>query len=261
MFQTWSTITIDSKEIEQNKKRINEIVEGRYSALIIKNFYDVNSCKAIIQRINSKIQNSDYKTKKIGVSLISYINQKKDYFLQAEAIRKTLQEIFFGLEDPRKKIHHLLGEFFPSKDISVAIEEGKKYACGVIRFHESGDLTSIHRDNVRFEAKNFDVSKFPIQLSSVLYIQQSEKGGDLVLYKKAWKKSHERFRNIEFGYKREVVADSTIHTKIKPNQGDLVIINPNFYHEILPVKGSKRRITLGLFFAFSNYGKKIMTWS
>lgn len=260
MSQTWSPITIDHKEIQKNAKRINEIVEGRFSVLIIKNFYDVNSCKIIINRINSIIGKQGH-VKKIGVSLVSHINRKADYFLHAENNRKTLQDIFFGLEDPRKKIHSLLENFFPNKEITIAEENGKKYACGVIRLHGLGDSASIHRDNVSYEAKNFDVSKFPIQLSTVLYFQQSEKGGELVLYRKHWKKSDERFRNIEFGYKRDVVEKSTQYVKIKPDQGDLIIINPNYYHQILPVKGSKRRITLGLFLAFSKYGKKIVTWS
>lgn len=260
MLQTWPSITINHKEIQQNKIKLNKIIEGEFSVLIIKNFYDVNSCNTVIQRINSNTENQEC-VKKIGVSLVSHINKKTEYFIEADKVRRTLREIFLGLEDPRKKIHKIMSEFFPDKEISIAKENGKKYACGVIRLHGLGDSASIHRDNVSYEAKNFDVSKFPIQLSTVLYFQQSEKGGELVLYRKPWKKSDERFRNIEFGYKRDVVEKSTQYVKIKPDQGDLIIINPNYYHQILPVKGSKRRITLGLFLAFSKYGKKIVTWS
>ena len=262
MSQIWSTITINNKDIEQNKKCLNEIIKGRSSALIIKNFYDLNSCKTIIQRVNTKKFNKkDHVAKKIGVSLASYVNRKSDYFIQADNIRKTLREIFSGLEDPRKKVHNLLGEFFPNKEITIAKENEKKYACGVIRLHGLGDFAPIHRDNVVFEAKNFDVAKFSTQLSTILYIQQSEEGGELVLYKKPWKKSDEKFRNIEFGYSDKVITDSTQHVIIKPNPGDLVIINPLYYHEILPVRDNKKRITLGLFLAFSNYGKKVVTWS
>ena len=108
--------------------------------------------------------------------------------------------------------------------------------------------------------KGFDISKFSIQLSTVLYIQQSQKGGELVLHKKSWKKSDEKFRNIDFGYSRDVILDCNESVKIKPNQGDLIIINPIYYHEILPVKANKR-ITLGLFLAFSKHGEKVVTWS
>ena len=47
--------------------------------------------------------------------------------------------------------------------------------------NELGDFAPIHRDNASYEAKGFDISKFSIQLSTVLYIQQSQKGGELVL--------------------------------------------------------------------------------
>ncbi len=260
MLQTWPSIIIDYKKIQQSNIRLNEIIAGEYSVLIIRNFYDIDSCNKIIQRINSNVRNQDH-VRKIGISLVSHINRKAEYFIQADKVRRTLRELFFGLEDPRKKIHNLLGKFFPNKEIIIAEENGKKYACGVIRIHGLGDSASLHRDNVSYEAKNFDVSKFPIQLSAVLYFQQSEKGGELVLYKKPWEKSDERFRNIEFGYKRDVIADSAEYLKIKPKQGDLIIINPKYYHEILAVKGSKKRMTLGLFLAFSKYGKKVVTWS
>lgn len=257
----WNPIEIDCKEIGQNENIIEKIIAGESPALIIRNFYNNDSCRTISKRIETKTFENNEKMKKIGVSLVSFISRKGEYFVQADALRKTVRQVFSGLEDPRKKIHKTLQVLFPEKQVTIAVENGKKYACGVIRLHGLGDSASIHRDNASYEAKNFDISKFSIQLSMVLYIQQSEKGGELVLYKKAWEKSDEKFRNIEFGYKRDVVANSTHHVKIKPNQGDLVIINPNYYHEILPVKGSKRRITLGLFLSFSKYGKKFMTWS
>jgi len=256
----WNPIEIEYKEISQNKKTLEKIIMGESPALIIRNFYNKNSCKTIAQRIKTKTFEKNEKMKKIGVSLVSFIPRKTEYFFQADALRKTIRQVFSGLEDPRKKIHKTLEEFFPEKQVTIAVENGKKYACGVIRLYESGDFAPIHRDNVSFEARSFDVSKFPIQLSTVLYIQQSQKGGELVLYKKPWKKSDEKFRNIEFGYSEDVISDCNQSVRIKPNQGDLVIINPIYYHEILPVLAN-RRITLGLFLAFSKHGEKVVTWS
>jgi hypothetical protein len=255
----WNPIEIDHKEIEQNYKSIDKIISGQSSALIIRNFYNADSCKTISKRIETK-SFENQKMKKIGVSLVSFISKKTEYFIQADALRKTVRQVFSGLEDPRKKIHSTLQVFFPEKKVTIAAEDGKKYACGVIRLHELGDFAPIHRDSARYEAKSFDVSKFPIQLSTVLYIQQSQKGGELVLHKKSWKKSDEKFRNIEFGYSKDVISDCNQSVKIKPNQGDLVIINPIYYHEILPVRAN-RRITLGLFLAFSKHGEEVVTWS
>ena len=260
---SWKTIEIDYHDLKNNKKDLEKIIDGNAPALIIRNFYDIDSCKTIVNRIKdvSFFDHESGMIKKIGTFLLGYLNKKSDYFLEAEKSRQTLRDIFEGIEDPRKKIHKLLSELFPTKEIEVATEEEKKYACGVIRFHEKGDFASIHRDNVRFEARNFAVAKFPNQLSSVLYLQQSEKGGELVIHKQSWKKSDEQFRNIGFGYSQDVVFQCEESVKIKPNQGDLVIINPIYYHEILPITGKSRRITLGLFMAFSKYGHKVVTWS
>ena len=256
----WDPIEIEYKEINQNEKTLDNIITGKSPALVIRNFYNNDSCDTVVQRIEKKSFENNEKMKKIGVSLVSFVSRKTEYFLQADTVRKTMREIFLGLEDPRKKIHKILQEFFPEKHVTIAVENGKKYACGVIRIHELGDFAPIHRDSVRFEARSFDVSKFPIQLSTVLYIQQSREGGELVLHKKSWKKSDEKFRNINFGYLEDVISDCNQSVKIRPNQGDLVIINPIYYHEILPVKAN-RRITLGLFLAFSKHGQKVVTWS
>lgn len=256
----WNTIEIEYKDIAQSKNALEKIITGDSPALLIRNFYNNDSCKTVSQRIETRTLENNEKIKKIGVSLVSFISRKAEYFSQADALRKAVREVFSGLEDPRKKIHKTLQVFFPEKQVTIAVENGKKYACGVIRLHELGDFAPIHRDNASFEARNFDVSKFPIQLSTVLYIQPSQKGGELVLHKKSWKKSDEKFRNIDFGYSEDVISDCSQSVKIKPNQGDLVIINPIYYHEILPVRAN-RRITLGLFLAFSKQGEKVVTWS
>ena len=262
MEEKWIPIEFDYKNLNENKEKISEIIEGKKPALIVRNFYGPELCKIAVNRTKKYSNNKNQKNfKKIGVSLLSFLTQKSDYFSQADAARKTLRSIFDGIEDPRKKVHKLLSEIFPEKNVSVAYENEKKYACGVIRMHDFGEYANVHRDFVKFEAPNFGVSKLSNQLSSVLYLQQSEKGGELVIYKKTWKKSDEKFREIDFGYSRNVLGDCQNAVKIKPKQGDLIIINPVHFHEILPVKGKKRRVTLGLFLGFSNYGNSILTWS
>lgn len=263
MEKKWIPIGFDYKEIQKNKHRISEIINGKKPVLIIRNFYTVNQCKliAIQSQRFLRFNQKDKIHKKIGTSLLSFLTSKSEYFKDADDSREVFRTIFEKIEDPRKKIHKLLSEFYPNKNIQVASEEQKKYACGVIRIHEFDDYAPIHRDCVSFEDPHFQVSKFINQLSTVLYLQQSDKGGDLVIYKKAWQKSDEKFRNIDFGYSRNVLKGCKESVKIKPSKGDLIIINPKYYHEILPIKSKKKRITLGLFLAFSDYTSHIVTWS
>lgn len=263
MKKEWVPLEFDYKDLKKNQNKLSEIIEGTKPALIIRNFYDVGLCQIVAKNTKDLLSFTDEKQihKKIGISLLSFLTHKSDYFHQAKSSRKTLRKIFEKIEDPRKKIHRLLSEFYPNKNVKVATEGEKKYACGVIRVHELGDHAQVHRDYVRFEAPNFNVSRLYNQLSTVLYLQQTERGGDLVIYKKSWKKSDERFRQISFGYSRRVLEGCNESVQIKPRPGDLIIINPIYFHEILPVKGQKKRITLGLFLAFSDYSNHILTWS
>ena len=59
----------------------------------------------------------------------------------------------------------------------------------------------------------------------------------------------EKFREIEFGYKNTLKNDIEVDT-IKSRVGDLVILNPNYLHEVTKIQGKSDRITLGMFFEF-----------
>lgn len=261
MTKNWEPIQCEYGDVE--KSNISKLIDGTIPALIVRDFYDKKMCQIAVRRTQrySNFNMEKHFLKKIGVSLISYVTKKSEYFANAEAARGKIRNIFEGMEDPRKKIHKFLSEVYPQKSVRIAVENEKKYACGVIRIHDVGDFAQIHRDSVKYEAPNFEVSKISHQLSSVLYLQQSETGGELKIYKKIWKKSDERFREIEFGYSKEVLEGCSNYIKIKPNQGDLILINPIYFHEILPVRGKKKRVTLGLFLGFADYRNSILTWS
>ena len=70
----------------------------------------------------------------------------------------------------------------------------------------------------------------------------------MVIYRKIWKHSDEKYRTPYFGYSEKVVHDIE-SIKIKPETGDIVIITPIHYHAISKIKGKKYRISKGFFFA------------
>ena len=61
----------------------------------------------------------------------------------------------------------------------------------------------------------------------------------------------EKYRSPYFGYSEKVVHDIT-SIKIKPEIGDVIIINPIHYHTISKIKGKHDRISTGFFFAPTN---------
>ena len=164
--------------------------------------------------------------------------------------KKANQEILkiFGKEEkPDEKINEAICRISRLEKIDLASEDQQDYSLGIIRIWEDGDFGPLHRDNANFEVPDFKISKYQNQISCVLHLQTPEKGGELIVYKQRWQKLDEKFREIGFGYKRNVLNVSE-NAVIVPNQGDLMIFNPKFFHEILPTKGGTKRLTFGYFY-------------
>ena len=257
----WEPLTVyksDWKKIDYNP-----LISGETPAIIFKHFYDKDYCKSITKKIldipAAKFQNG--KLTHIGPFLMSYATKKRDYFEQAQATRSKFDLIFGDKQIPTTRIFKMLKMVFPESEISLAKESGKDFSPFVIRIHESGKSIPIHKDHVGYEGKEYCISNIDNQLSCVLHLQESETGGDLIIYKKNWTKADEKFRNVDFGYSSELV-NSEKSCKIKNvEQGDLVLINPIQFHEVTKIQGTSSRITLGMFLGFSNSTRKIISWA
>ena len=240
---------------------LNLIKSGQIPALIFKNFYPHESCDKVSNRVEEYYSENKFGDKKIGASLVSLRNDKGRYFKMADSNRTIIRSIFHGIQDPRKKIHSEIKKIAKIESIDIAKECSSRYACGVIRIHNKESKSSLHRDNVNFEAPNFIVSKLENQVSFVLPFQSSSKGGELEIFHQSWEPKDEKFRRIDFGYYDDVIMPNTESVSIKPTKGDLIIINPNFYHRIKPVLGGRLRITLNMFGGFIPGKNEILTWS
>ena len=74
-----------------------------------------------------------------------------------------------------------------------------------------------------------------------------------------WNKEDECMREPDFGYSASLIED-VYKTKILPIEGNMILLNPKFYHQIESVSGTKSRISIGFFFgeSFKNY---LFSWS
>ena len=145
----------------------------------------------------------------------------------------------------QQKISKLFG-----KKIYTATENENAYSDAVIRIHGNDDSVHLHRDNSNFEMSEYNVSRFKNQLSAILYVQSPDVGGELTIFHKMWSKKDEIMREPEFGYSSDLIK-GVYQTKIRPIAGNMVILNPKFYHQIESISGLKSRITLTFFFGES----------
>ena len=246
MKDSWAPIYLDKNE---KFEFIDELITGKIPALILKKAFSLNLCKKISEKILdfNHISSGPGIDKKIGESLNSFINQKDIYFEKTKFVDNKLEEYFLHIEDPRVSMQYLLSLIF-AKNTILAKENNSNYSKGVFRFHDSNESFNVHRDSAHYEATDYSVSNFPLQFSAVLHLQQAECGGELILYRKIWEKDDEKYRSPYFGYSENVI-NKIESIKIKPETGDIVIINPIHYHKISKIKGKYDRISVGFFFA------------
>ena len=253
------------KKSEFNKVKIDNLLSGDIPAIIIQNFYNTKDCQLIVDRINDHTVNNfqNGKLNHIGPFLMAYKTKKEKYFKDAKGAKNTFEEIFNGMENPLTIIQNMINTTMPYYSLFLATDlQGNDYSPYVIRIHGKGKLISIHRDNVQHEGKEFHVSRIDQQLSCVLHLQESEHGGELVIYKKQWKVKDEKFRNIDFGYSSDVIPSSSESCIVlKLETGDLVIINPNHYHEVKEITGEIPRVSLGMFLGFFKKEDKMLAWA
>lgn len=219
-------------------------------------------CQIIVDKI-VKHKTNDFqngKLKHIGPFLMSYTTKKEEYFEASKKARKIFESIFYGIEKPTNQINQIIHHSLP--DYSIANTEFEEdYSPFIIRIHEKGKSVSLHKDDIRYEGKNYTVHNVDHQLSCILHLQESEKGGEFVIYNQKWKKSDEKYRNIDFGYSSGLIASSRSCKICNVKSGDLVIINPNYYHEVKKIEGKIPRITLGMFLGIYKKENKILTWA
>jgi len=255
----WNSIITTNNQIKNED--IKKIIDGKNSSLIIKKFLKKEDCEKIIQKISSMdIERDSKKFNHIGPFLMNYTTKKEKYFENAEKANKTFKKIFLNIENPVNKIKTTISKIFPNYEISEIKENQKKYALCTIRRHGKGKSIPLHKDNVSYEGAEYEISKINTQLSCILHLQETEKGGSLSIYNKQWERSFEKYREIEFGY-NPIIKEKTLVDTIESKLGDLIIINPNFLHEVNKIKGNSDRVTLGMFLGIENKTKKIFFWA
>ena len=256
----WNPLILDFPKLTH--LHVSSLLSGDIPAMVIRNFYDKKDCQIIVDNI-AKHKLSDFqngKLRHIGPFLMSYATKNEEYFEAVRKARKIFDSIFYGMEKPTFQIHQILSHALPGYSIANAKFQ-ENYSPFIIRIHEKGKSVSLHKDDIKYEGKNYAVHNVDHQLSCILHLQEPEKGGELVIYDQKWKKSDERYRDIDFGYSSDLISSSRSCEICNIKSGDLVMINPNYYHEVKKINGEIPRITLGMFLGIYKKEHKVVSWS
>ena len=270
---SWPIAVTTTATIEKDFPNIlQELVDLKWSAVVIKNFYPIAYCQEICRRINNDSDNlvtvKEYSNadgnkvslRYIGPGLGQYVSDPATYFNETKIAYPKFNTLYNGIPDPRKMVRDQLGKLLPDKQVIIAKEKDRECLDSVVRIMVDGDMSALHRDSAMNYFKGWQISRYPTQFSALVCFQMAESGGELTVYKKRWQPKDDLAQEEGVtGYPNSLVSDAESST-ITPEEGDLYIFHPEIYHDINPMQGNKQRITQGIFFAISKEDKVAVSW-
>ncbi len=257
MFQS-TTVT------DLNHQHILNVISGNAFGLHIKGF----ASSEIIQRAKESLYPHqqqtllDNKTEyvRVGKAFIEVKNDtdREEYHQVALNNIQFIRQSFKPFASPIDELRLLLDEVWPAGARLLQID-GKKCFVGVCRFQRTGVDLIPHTDNL---TRNAPPQQQPLlkQLSANIYLEIPEQGGELEMWN--IEPSEEEYRQLQgekgYGLDRHILPPPA--AVIKPEPGDLILLNPRFIHAVRPSEQSNR-VTLSSFVGYFGEDQPLAYWS
>ena len=262
---SWSMKKIDAAQGE-NPSALNDLINQKSAIIVLKNLLDasfIEQLKNRVQACRAHIETRHYVNgalTTLGPYLAKYLHSTEEYFARANDVDMLKDAHYDYIQHIQAQLKRSLG----LDSLQVAKQpNGQLYAPGIVRFHTDGVANPLHNDNIMRDAASTDLvlKELKVQLSCIVCIQECDQGGELVHYKKRWEPADELYKIVDgLGYEEELV-DQVERSVFKPETGDVYLIDPTHYHEILRV-GGQDRLTLGFFIGFFDKNlKNGVVWS
>lgn len=198
------------------------------------------------------------------------------YFLSSLKFWRGFEEDF-GV-DFENKLQTILGKMVKGRSIEppLGIDEIGIYppaSFRVLNPAEKGFLNVhcgnyFHKEFSQFYSHIEKSMNVKDQLSYFVMLQDSEIGGELILYDIDWSEAEIRLdggRIIKTKKGKLLELENPVKVKrqiVAPKPGDMIVFaGGQIWHKVQAVGGSKERITLGGFLSLSHDGKSLFTWT
>jgi hypothetical protein len=225
---------------------LRSVVDNQVAAVRIDGFASPERCNAAAQSLRSYDFTEINGVPKIGLSRTELWHLPDGEARYLAAVGKAdaqRREILASSGDFLPEVLALFARAWPP-GARVLTSEGddRPYFAGILRSLK-GNLLHVDWDPV--DAPHWASGKVSAQLSWNLYLQTSETGGEVTLYRKLWQAADETHKRTDasYGYRDSVVAGCEC-ARITPRTGQLVVFNTRNFHRVEPVRGASARFTI-----------------
>ena len=259
MFQSLSSLS------ELNHEHILNVVNGQSFGIHIKNFCPIETVEhakdVLYQHQSQTMLDASTPYVRIGKGLIEIKNEtdRAHYHEVALDNIRLIRNSFKPYASPIDQLRLLLDEVWPTGAKLLQVN-GKKCFVGICRFQRAGMDLIPHTDKLERNTPSHDQSELLKQLSVNIYLEIPEHGGELEMWD--IEPSEEEYQQLQgdrkYGLDRETLPPPA--TSIKPQPGDLILLNPRLIHAVRPSSDSVR-VALSAFVGYFGENQPLAYWS
>ncbi|MFJ4878327.1 hypothetical protein ACIP93_24375 [Streptomyces sp. NPDC088745] len=246
-------------------EHILAVVKKEYFAVLVKDFCSPESLKRAQEELSSyrareqSTVDSDFWRLGFPYSEITDEATRRKYHDEAQPSMARLRKIFAPYASPEDELRLTLDERWPSGAELMRVN-GEKCFVGVARFQGNNVDLVPHSDRVeRFLPEGYQ-ARLQAQLSTNIYVDIPDVGGELEMWdiELDEEEYQRRVGDRAYGIDRAELPEPTV--VVKPEPGDLALLNPRLIHAVRP-SSDATRITIGSFIGYLGEDRPLVYWS
>ena len=256
---------------------LRDLCEGKILALYIPGFYSAETAQQLSQQLIHHAQFERYfRAPDIGVQRTGMTffetNGSTDmllrYYDEALTGTQSLREACAPLLSPVDRLRLEVGDLWLD-GVSVENAHGRPMLAGIGRVFENGFELPPHQDILARDLRDATLAPLehhrPLkrQLSTNIYLQPAEQGGELELWDLSPSfQEQQAIRDEEFEYEGIVDRASLPEPAfvLSPQPGDLILFDSGCIHAVRASQG-RARVSMSLFLGYRGPNRPLTYWN
>jgi len=257
-----------------NEADLTALARGEAIAIVVREYCPPALCREIVKRLIDDGRYGEYENvpgvHKWGLNTYEGLSSRERedrYFADAVPAVRAMRSTWSPHLSPMDRLRLELQEAWPA-GANLELLDGRRLFVGQARIFEKDNGAIPHQDFLPWELADLRKSRRSDgtpeligQLTSNLYLQTPEEGGQLELWPFGY--DHEEYDELRltpdsYGLDRQRLSEPA--ARIRPEPGMLVLFHASRLHAVLPSRGSSR-IALSCFIGMRGIYEPLTYWS